>query len=116
MKNMNRLSVMKLSGAVLISLLLCLATAGAQESDKGMEKVAQAQSGCTLLRPLSWNGGGVTCLEKPTTPLSMANGQTYTAIASPTLLFGSGKTTVKCSYGRISTVKSYCKKSGGVLN
>ena len=114
MKNMNRRSVMKLSGAVLISLVLSLSVAGAQESNKDMQRVAQAKSGCTLLRPLSWNGGGVTCLEKPTTPLSMANGQTYTAVASPTALFGSGKSTVKCLYGRISTVKSYCKKSGGV--
>ncbi len=117
---MKKSSVMKLLGVILLSLPLCFATAGAQEVDKGGKIGTQVQalaSDCTLLRPLSWSGSGVTCLEKLTTTFPLANGKTYTAISSVSgPLYGQGYTRVRCDNGRIRTEVSVCKKSGGVQN
>ncbi len=68
-------------------------------------------SGCTLLRPMSWNVRGTTCLEGPTTPIPLANGQAYTAIGIPWGVFGEGYTRVRCNNGRISTEAKVCRRS-----
>lgn len=91
---------------------------GAEPSDPsapGGGRVGEAQptgAGCTLLRPLSWNVNGRTCLESPTTSLPMVDGQEYTAYSKGGRLFGLGETTVRCENGGIVTVRKTCFRDG----
>lgn len=89
----------------------------APNEDAELASAPQAlTSGCTLLRPLSWYGRGVTCLEKPNTPLSMANGQVYRAYSGVEgIIYGVGEARVRCTNGRIVQEYATCQPGGGPL-
>ena len=85
------------------------------------EEASQAKilgAGCMLLRPVGWWGRSwgrtISCVERPTTTLPLADGQAYTAYAVPSgELFGEGYTTLRCSNGRLNTEAMVCRQSFG---
>lgn len=105
----------------LFAPLLCLVVACTAEPVDGDEEVGievQASCvprrgvGCWILRPVGWNVLGVGCVEGPDTTIFRGDGQTYTAFAVPTILFGSGSTTLLCDGGCLKTQSASCRKSG----
>ena len=110
--------------AALCASLLCLVTAcvsdGEVTEDDDVSVTAQQVCaprpgvGCTILRPVGWNVNGLTCVERPNTPIARADGQSYTAIAAPTQIFGSGFTTLLCNGGCLQTTAKQCRRGGPV--
>jgi hypothetical protein len=88
-----------------------------EEEDAGEEVHATVQAtsdphsgvGCTILRPVGWHRFGFSCLEGPTTPVFVENGQKYTAYAVPFGFLGSGYTTLLCNGGALTTTAKVCK-------
>jgi hypothetical protein len=81
------------------------------QSEDGSGEIKAAQAGCTVLRPIGWNQFGVGCVEGPTTPIYLADGESYTAVSIRLFPFsGYGFTRVRCSNGRLITEASYCRK------
>ena len=92
------------------------------EEDAGEEVPATVQAtsdlqsgvGCTILRPVFWqNRIGVSCLERPTRPIFVGDGQSYTAFARPFGILGSGFTTLLCNGGALTTTENVCRRSDG---
>ncbi|MGH9884882.1 MAG: hypothetical protein ACREBE_05110 [bacterium] len=112
---------MRLSTAALLAPVLCLAAACAVSGEGVEEDVDVATqaactphpgTGCTILRPVGWNVNGLTCVEGPKTPIGRADGQSYTAIAVPSQIFGSGFTTLLCDGGCLKTTARLCRHGG----
>jgi hypothetical protein len=102
--------------------LLCLVAACAvnpQDADEELSPTTQEAckphpgTGCTILRPVRWNGLGPNCVEGPTTSIFRADGQSYTATAVPSTIFVSGFTTLLCDGGCLRTTAKLCRPGGG---
>ena len=113
---------MKTTIVALFAPLLCLAAAcvsDAELADDDEVSVAEQQVctprpgvGCTILRPVGWNVNGLTCVEGATTSIFRADGQSYTAFAVPSQIFGSGFTTLLCDGGCLKTTAKLCRRGG----
>ncbi len=112
---------MRFSTAALLAPILCLAAACAVNPDDADADVKVATqevctphpgTGCTILRPVGWNVNGLTCVESPTTSIFRADGLSYTAIAAPSQIFGSGFTTILCDGGCLKTTARLCRHGG----
>ena len=111
----------RFSTAALLAPVLCFAAAcavGAEDTDEEVNVTTQdvctphPGTGCTILRPVGWNVNGLTCVEGPTTTIFRADGQSYTAIAVPSQIFGSGFTTLLCDGGCLKTTARACRHGG----
>jgi hypothetical protein len=94
----------------LISMVFSLAACGGDaetEAEAFATHTAELGASCTLYRPVIW--GGPACVESASTPLTLADGESYSASAaySP---YGAvwGAYGVTCHNGSLSTDFEYC--------
>lgn len=80
------------------------------EVDESSE-VQSLGAGCTFYRPVGWWGvNGAFCIEVPNTPLSMADGDYYTAYSGGVGSTGWGYLTVRCNNGWLEEIGASCKR------
>jgi hypothetical protein len=116
------LYIEKAHGVVAVGILfVCcwlVAACAMEPEDAGEEVNATVQAvcrprvgvGCTILRPVGWNGVGTRCMEEPTTPIFREDGQTYEAFAVSGPLTGFGSILLWCHSGCLETLAKTCYK------
>ena len=93
-----------------LGALLFVATLSVSCAVDDVEESSEEQelgAGCTLYRPLGWDQNGAWCVEGPNTPLSMSDGEYYTAYANG--WNAHGHVTIKCNNGSLEQISLYCR-------
>lgn len=97
-------------GALLFMATMSMSCA-LDEIDESSE-VQSLGAGCTFYRPVAWYGNGALCIETQSTPISMADGEYYTAGSGGPGSTGYGYITVRCNNGWLEEISSSCQ--GGI--
>jgi hypothetical protein len=95
-----------------VGALLFVATLSVSCAVDDVEESSEEQelgAGCTLYRPLGWDQNGAWCVEWASGPLSMADGDYYTAYSSGGGWYGHGHVTIKCNNDSLEQISLYCR-------
>jgi hypothetical protein len=100
--------------ALMLSAVVMVGCVDGEEGEVETEEVVQELAGCVMFRPFGWNQSGVNCMEDQAinTSIGLNEGQTYTAIAVPWGVLGTGYAKVKCTGGVLKVTAKSCRRAG----
>lgn len=100
---------MRIRDLVALLFVTTMSTSCALDAAEESSEVQSLGAGCTLYRPLGWDQNGNQCVEWQSSPLSMADGDYYTAYSGGGGWYGHGSVTVKCNNGWLEQISLSCR-------
>lgn len=101
----------------LATMVMTMAVAACDDPDEGGQFSAEAAAligGCEVLRPVSWNVNGTTCLEDEGGTIILPVGRDYIATSYGGGVFGTGQARLRCvAEGDLRIISRGCKPFNG---